>query len=178
MKSVYAFLLSAVCCWGVSIAQNNVLINDNANRPDNASLGVTNNVLSWSEGGISASPSITANQIQFDANGTNGTDYATVDLSTLSPAWNSVLTNNTGIIEWRFNMRIVTNKLTGFSNGGNGVAYVLASNSSNLTTGEGYAVVLGNPGTIKPIRLVRYTGGLDDNANLTNYHVRRRFFSR
>lgn len=169
MKFIHSLIfIVSLCGTGVATAQNNLLIDDDANRADNPSLGTTNNGLTWTEGGISASPDINSNLIQFDANGANGIDYATVDLSSLSPAWNAVLTDNTGIIEWRFNMRIVSNKLTGFNSGGNGVAFVLAANSPDLSLGEGYAVVLGNPGAAKPVRLVHYTGGLDDNANLTN----------
>ncbi len=55
----------------------------------------------------------------------------------------------------------------GFSSGNYGVAFVLAGNNTSAATlGDGWAVVLGQSGTVDPIRLARYTGGIQ--GTLTN----------
>lgn len=57
----------------------------------------------------------------------------------------------------------------GFNSGSYGVAFILAGETANSnSTGTGYAIVLGQSGTLDSVRLVRYSGGFNLNSDLTN----------
>ncbi len=85
------------------------------------------------------------------------------------PAPYSTVLNSGGIVTWTFNMRQTETNPGGFNSGNYGVAFILAGETAtNNTTGTGYAVVLGQPGITDPVRLVKYSGGLSLNSNLTN----------
>jgi len=88
----------------------------------------------------------------------------------VSSYFDTHLANNACVLEWGINLRRITSAGTvGFDQGGvqNGMAYVLAGSTLNPETGQGYAVVVGEPGSNSVVRLVRYNGGLDENVNLT-----------
>lgn len=54
----------------------------------------------------------------------------------------------------------------GFSAGNYGVAYIIGSSSSLVSTqGSGYAVVLGNTSSPDPLRFVSFTGGISSIGN-------------
>jgi hypothetical protein len=94
----------------------------------------------------------------------NGWIYCFKDLTT-NTSWNQTLSNN-GVITWTFNMRQIRPDPAGFSTTASyGVAYVLASDSINVTTaGKGYAIVLGQSGATDPIRLVSFSNGLQNST--------------
>jgi trimeric autotransporter adhesin len=78
------------------------------------------------------------------------------------------LHTNVGALTWSFNAKSNrTSDPGGFGAGNYGLAVVLAATSSDLTAASGYAVAYGNPGAPDPIRLVRFTGGIDTDSNLT-----------
>jgi subtilisin-like proprotein convertase family protein len=83
-------------------------------------------------------------------------------------SYSTTLNQNNCVLTWAFNMRQTRTDPSGFDASNYGVAVVLAGSASDLTTGQGYAVVLGQSGGTDAIRLVRYNGGLDLNSNLTN----------
>jgi hypothetical protein len=104
---------------------------------------------------------------------TNGWIYCFKDLTT-NTSWNQTLSNN-GLITWTFNMRQIRPDPAGFSSGAYGIAFVLASDSINVTTtGKGYAIVLGQSGAADAIRLVSFSNGLQNSptnlitSNTTN----------
>jgi hypothetical protein len=104
-------------------------------------------------------------QLTNDASATanaNGWAFAYVDASTdYSAGYNTTLSSNTGELNWYFNMRQIRTDPSGFGAGSYGVAYVIAcSNTAAATSGNGYAVVLGNTGSTDPIRLARFSSGL------------------
>lgn len=82
------------------------------------------------------------------------------------------ITTNTAKIIWAFNMVQNRSTVGGFDAGSYGIGYILGCTNTDITLGNGYAVVLGNnTGTAsvnRTPRLVKFTGGLDANANLTN----------
>lgn len=86
----------------------------------------------------------------------------------LYTTYNPVITNAGGVITWAFNMRQIRADPSGFNGGLYGVAFVLGGTNNDFLDGNGYAVVLGQSGGTDPVRLVRYTGGLDLDSNLTN----------
>jgi hypothetical protein len=65
-------------------------------------------------------------------------------------------------------MRQKRTSLGGFGDVTYGVAFVLGSTSGDLLTGSGYAIILGEYGTHDPIRLVKFTGGMDSNSKLAS----------
>lgn len=65
-------------------------------------------------------------------------------------------------------MQQIRSDPSGFDASGYGAAFVLAGTDSNFMDGSGYAVLFGQSGSTDPVRLVRYSGGLDANANITN----------
>jgi hypothetical protein len=149
-----------------AFGQFSIILEDNFNRPDNVSPGSTDNGLNWIEGG-NETGAISNQELIFSTESVDAREWATANLSTISPYWNPVLTENTAPIEWTFNMQTNCFKVAGVGPTQNAVVYVLASNSSNFEEGEGYAVLFGNPGSPDRLRLVNYTNGLKIGSNLT-----------
>ena len=87
--------------------------------------------------------------------GSLGKDFVARDVSA---RYSSTLTTNGNQLSWAFNMQQSRPNPSGFASNNYGVAFVLAGSSSDLTTGNGYAVVYGNSGQPDSLRLVRYTG--------------------
>ena len=86
---------------------------------------------------------------------------ATTSTSNFDDTYNPILSQNAGIVSWTFNMRQIRSNPRGFEFGQFGVAFILAGTpGSNVTTGKGWALVLGNSGTTDAIRLVAYSNGL------------------
>ena len=116
----------------------------------------------WTETETTSSGAqINTNQLQLGST-TTGKDYI------IRSIFSSNLNTNTGVITWMFNMRQSTTDPGGFASGSTGLAFVLASSGTDLTTRNGYAVALGQSGSADALRLVRFAGGLDADANLTN----------
>jgi hypothetical protein len=134
---------------------------DDFNRANNNTVGN-----GWSETETSAPGSIriSSNMVFFD-----GAVAGRDQISQTTPgSYETILANNACKLEWSFNMHQNALNPNGFNSGLYGVAFVLAGTTSNLLTGQGYAVVLGNAGSTDPIRLVRYSNGLSSDAVLTN----------
>jgi hypothetical protein len=90
----------------------------------------------------------------------NGWIFGYRDIDGLS-GWNTTLSSNTGTITWEFNMRQIRTDPSGFTSGSYGAAFVLAGTSTTPnTSGNGYAVVLGQSGSTDALRLVSYNNGL------------------
>ncbi len=104
-----------------------------------------------------------------DASGSgnaNGWVFGYRDTNAVS-GWNTSLSSNTGVVTWEFNMRSIRTDPAGFGSGSYGVGFILAGTSAtSATAGSGYAVVLGQSGTVDPIRLVKYGTGIQ--STLTN----------
>ena len=97
-----------------------------------------------------------------------GRTYLTGPLSTFSSPYNTTLSSNTGPVTWTFNMKTNrTTALSGFDATNYGSAVALVATSSDLMTANGYAVVMVKGTTNNSFKLVRFTDGLDANANLT-----------
>lgn len=144
-----------------SPAMSQTVLLDNFNRANNNSVAN-----GWNEVETVANTSIrvTANELRLGSS-TIGRDYTYQDVSTL---YNTVFDTNTGMLTWAFNMRQTRPDPSGFENNNYGVAFVLGCNTNNFLTGNGYAIVLGNSGTADNLRLVRFSNGIDANANMTN----------
>jgi len=95
----------------------------------------------------------------------NGKEYVVRDAIGL---YNTTLSTNTCDLTWGFCVRQSRPDPSGFATGNYGVAFVLGGTTSDMTLGQGYAVIVGNTSTPDPIRLVRYINGLDAAANITS----------
>ena len=86
-----------------------------------------------------------------------------------SPFKSKLNENSSDSIVWTFNMRYNYNgNLSGFNAGNRGYAVILVADGNDITTANGYAVVNGGESpTVGRYRLIKFTGGLDDNANIT-----------
>jgi len=150
---IAAFILWPFLGWG------QVLLDD-FNRANSATVGG-----GWTEGGGSRGE-INSNALRFITGGSAGREWIYQDVSSFYTT--NGLTNNTANLTWGFNFRQTRTDPSGFDNSNYGIAFILAASSSDLTAGNGYAVVFGQSGSTDAIRLVRYTGGIDAIINLTN----------
>ncbi len=105
-----------------------------------------------------------------DASGlSNNTGWvlAYTGTSNFTAPYNSILASNPGQVSWTFNMKQPRSNPSGLISGSYGNAFVLAGTANTTaTTGNGYAVVLGNSGKTDPLRLIRYTAGLRTSTNI------------
>src|SRR6185503_12882086 len=100
----------------------------------------------------------------------NGWVLVNTPSSAFTSPYNTILNTNPGIVTWTFNMQQVRTDPAGFNAGSYGVAFILAGTSNtNNNTGSGYAVVLGQGLAMDPIRLARYSSGIQ--GLLTNIIV-------
>jgi hypothetical protein len=135
---------------------------DDFDRPDNNTVG---NGWTEYESVIPTSISVTDNTLFMRSPGT-ARDFVS---RPVPGTYASVLSDNGCTLGWAFSMRQTRSNPTGFNLGQWGVAMVLAASDPDLLTGDGYAVVLGTPSSsINRLRLVRYSGGLTADANITN----------
>ena len=147
-------LLISFNSWGQSV------LLDDFNRPDNNTVG-----LSWVETQTVSPTSATVNtNVLRMSSGTAGRDYVTYDVSAM---YNTVLSSNTGLLEWAFNMRQSRADPSGFDAGNYGIAFVLGATTNNFLTASGYAVVLGNSGSGDNLRLVSFASGVATNLGLS-----------
>jgi hypothetical protein len=105
-----------------------------------------------------------------DASGTANTSgwvMAAANTATFASPYNTTLAANPGMVTWTFNMRQIRTNPRGFQSGYYGDAYILAGTSGTTNvSGTGYAIILGNTGSVDPIKLVRYTAGIRTNTTM------------
>lgn len=129
---------------------------------------ITNSGADWGakiDGGL-----LTLTNDASGASNANGWIFASTNTSSFASPYNSILSSNSAAVTWTFNMQQIRPDPAGTgSNNSYGVAFVLGgSNSSAVTSGSGYAIVLGQSGSTDPIRLVSYSNGLQGATTLTN----------
>lgn len=91
----------------------------------------------------------------------NGWNMISTSTASFTAPYNTTLGSNPGMVTWTFNMRQQQANPSGFASGNYGVAFILAGTSGTTNSvGTGYAVTLGNAGKTDPLKLVRYSGGL------------------
>ena len=129
---------------------------DDFNRVDSSSVGG-----GWTE--IGGDTSILSNELSITTGGTTGMDYVFQDVS---GSYATQLDSSTDIVTWEFNMRQSRTSPSGFGNNEYGVGFVLGGTNSNITLGNGYAVVLGQSGATDNVRLVSYSGGISNSTNI------------
>lgn len=154
---------------GSSQITGSVLL-DNFNRANNNVLGNTlsPDVLSWQE-----SETVNPTSIFLSSNHTRlkstaaGREYAYVDIGSIT-GYPAQFSSTAGQLVWAINFRQSRTDPSGFDANNYGAAFILGKTTSDISTGNGYAVVLGNSGSADAIRLAKFTGGVNANSKFTN----------
>ncbi len=96
----------------------------------------------WTEGGGSRGE-VNGNQLLFVTGGAAAREWITRSGS----GYNTTLSSNSCTLTWAANLKLNGNtNPSGFDGSNYGNAFVLGATSADLTTGNGYAVVLGQSG--------------------------------
>jgi endonuclease I len=154
---------------GSSQVAGSVLL-DNFNRSNNSSLGSTlpPEVITWQETETLSPSSILLSSSHTKlASTTAGRDFAYVNIGSIGgyPAQYSSIN---GQLVWAINIKQTRADPSGFDANNYGVAFILGKTTNDITTGNGYAVVLGQSGSTDAVRLAKFTGGINTNAKFTN----------
>ncbi len=162
MKTNYKFFAVILALLAVSfsiMAQTTVFVDD-FNRTTFSSGG-TPLMSYYSYGSAVVMQTNTSLRLNSVAS-TVGNVYVYGATGTFSQPFNNVLSSNVGTVEWTFNSRYGrTSTPAGLASGEYGYAVVLAGTDAAFhNAGNGYAIVYGNANSPDPIRLVKYTGGL------------------
>lgn len=150
----------------------------------------TNTSTSWTTGGVINSSAWSVTRSGDDWGGRRNTSPAQLELindvgatgnfvgwvfaststGSYSSPYDQTLGLCGGLVTWTFNMRQIRPDPAGFAQTSYGLAFVLGTTSATAATaGSGYAVVLGQSGTTDPVRLAKFTNGLQ--GTLTNMIV-------
>ena len=99
----------------------------------------------------------------------SGWVFGMTPTTSFSSPYNTVLSENCGLITWTFNMRQIRDDPSGYDGANYGLAFILAGETATSSTnGSGYAIVYGQSGATDPVRLVKYTAGIMGNSTMTN----------
>jgi len=143
---------------------------DNFTRANSNTLGntISPNLLTWQESETvnPTSISLSSNRIK-SASTTSGKEFAYVDAGSLAN-YPSVFNSSASQLVWAINLKQSRLDPSGFDASNYGVAFILGKTTTDITTGNGYAVVLGQSGSADAIRLAKFTGGTNTNAKFTN----------
>ncbi|HMS66334.1 MAG TPA: endonuclease, partial [Ignavibacteria bacterium] len=153
-------------------ASNNFAVSvlDNFNRPNNNVLGntIAPNILLWQETETAAPTSISLSSNRLKSGSTTtGRDFAYVNAGSLNDYPSQYNTSASQLV-WAVNMRQTRADPSGFDNSNYGIAFILGKSTTDITTGNGYAVILGQSGSSDGIRLAKFTGGTNTNSDFTN----------
>jgi hypothetical protein len=151
MRKYALFALLWLCVVSRPLAAAPFYFSDDFNRADNATVD------GWTESGLS---SIDSNQLRLGSNSQANFAFTYQDRTAVPiKLYDDIPVGQRA--EWSFNMRQSSTGPNGFTSGNVGLAFVLGTTSTSVgTSGNGWAVVLGESGSIDPLRLVRFTGGL------------------
>lgn len=149
---------------------NVTVLTDNFSRANSNILGNTQLIgnITWqeSETVAPASVSVSSSRMKLGST-TSGREFAFLDLSEFE-GYQTVFSGADTTLVWAFNMKQSRADPSGHDNNNYGIAYILGKSTQDVSTGNGYAVVLGQSGSTDAMRLARFTGGLIGNARFTN----------
>lgn len=154
---------------GSSQGAGSVLL-DNFNRSNSSSLGSTlpPEVISWQETETVNPTSVLLSSTRSKLGSTTaGREFAHVNIGSVN-GYPSQYSSISGQLIWAINLKQTRADPSGFDANNYGVAFILGKTSNDITTGNGYAVVLGQSGSTDAVRLAKFTGGINTNAKFTN----------
>ena len=143
---------------------------DNFNRANSTVLGssIAPNILQWQETETVSPGSISLSSGRIkSASTTGGREFAYVNAGLLR-SYPLQFSASSSQLVWAINYRQTRADPSGFDNNNYGIAFILGKTTNDVTTGNGYAVVLGQSGSADAIRLARFTGGVNANSKFTN----------
>jgi endonuclease I len=149
---------------------NNIVLIDDFHRANNNNIGttITTPTLTWNKIETISPTSIQINNNSLRlGSSTKGRDFAYLDMNSVA-GYPMILANADRLITWAFNFRQTRTAPTGFGDGNYGAAFILGKTTNDTTTGEGYAVILGESSTSKRIRLASFYSGPNSNTQFTN----------
>lgn len=143
---------------------------DNFNRSNNSLLGNTlpPDVALWQETETVSPTSISLinNKIK-SLSTTAGREFAYINTGSINGYPNPFVSSNNALT-WAINMRQSRSDPSGFDANNYGMAFIIAKSTTDVTSGNGYAVVLGQSGSSDAVRLTKFTGGINGNSKFTN----------
>lgn len=160
--------LSAATSNSSSSYSSNLL--DNFNRPDNNVLGNTllPETVQWQETETVTPGSLSVSFGRIKAKSTTaGREFAFINHEDIN-GYPLQLNASSSPLVWAFNIRQSRSDPSGFDGNNYGIGYVIGKSSSDFTSGSGYAFVLGQSGSSDPVRLTKFTGGINTNAKFAN----------
>ncbi|MDQ3021909.1 MAG: endonuclease [Bacteroidota bacterium] len=143
---------------------------DNFNRSNNNVLGNTllSGSLLWQESETINPTSINLNSNHIkQLSTTAGREFANVNMGGIN-GYPIQLSSSGSQLTWAFNMRQSRLDPSGFDNSNYGVAFVIGKTNPDVTSGNGYAIVLGQSGSTNAIRLAKFTNGMNANSKFVN----------
>lgn len=146
------------------------ILADNFSRANSNSLGNTllPANIPWVETETVSPGSVSVSSSRMKlASTTAGRDAAFADLSQLE-GYRQIFADADTTLVWAFNMRQTRADPSGHDNNNYGIAFILGKSTQDLSSGNGYAVVLGQSGSTDAIRIARFTGGMIGNSRFTN----------
>ena len=154
---------------GASQNSGSVLM-DHFNRANNTLLGSTlpPEIAPWQETEtVSPSSIILNNNRSKMASTIAGREFAYVNLGNVSgyPAQYNI---TSGQLVWAINLRQSRTDPSGFDANNYGAAFIIGKTTNDITSGNGYAVVIGQSGSTDAVRLAKFTGGINANSKFTN----------
>jgi len=154
---------------GASQNQTTVLL-DNFNRSNNNILGNTlpPHIIQWQETETVSPSSISLinNKIKTLST-TAGFEFASVNAAGIN-GYPSQFNNSANQLTWAINMRQSRADPSGFDGNNYGMGFIIGKSTSDISSGNGYAVVIGQSGGNDAIRLTKFTGGMNANSKFTS----------
>lgn len=154
---------------GVSQNANSVLL-DHFNRVNNTLLGTTlpPEAAPWMESETVSPTSILLNNNRSKMLSTTaGREFAYVNLGNVN-GYPSQYNLTSGQVVWAINLKQSRPDPSGFDANNYGAAFIIGKTTNDITTGNGYAVVVGQSGSTDAVRLAKFTGGVNANSKFTN----------
>jgi hypothetical protein len=157
-------ILIIIAIFSLNVAFGQTIFVDDFNRADSQTVGN-----SWNEYTTTNGGQIYTNRLRLGS-ANSGKDYVSRDLSGLTnPIITDGINNNTSILEWAFNFKGSRTNPSGFNTNNYGYGFILGNTVNNaIGSGQGYAVVIGQSGSSDPIRLAKFTGGVNANSDFTD----------
>lgn len=179
---LHVFAYNNAACTGGPLYKTPALVNnattlaspfaafDVFDRADNDNLGIPSSggAATWGEVDAGGSDAVEVYSNRLDINSYSG-DTAAWAYFDMSPLYATNYDAATSELVWMFNMASTRYNPSGFGLLNNyGAAVVLGADGTNFHTGaNGYAVTLGETGSVDQLRLVRFSGGLVGGTHTT-----------
>ncbi len=154
---------------GASQNSGSVLM-DHFNRANNTLLGSTlpPEIAPWQESEtVNPSSIILNNNRSKMASTTAGREFAYVNLGNVN-GYPAQYNSTSGQLVWAINLRQSRSDPSGFDANNYGAAFIIGKTTNDITSGNGYAVVIGQSGSTDAVRLAKFTGGVNGNSKFTN----------